>query len=149
MQISLVWPLWREGDGTLQKKKGGNIRTSREEHLIAWRSIWKHWGDILISKLIGCAIELNSASVAYISVLLKMLCCWRCWTFQPLACCVSIPLWLKLNKMQKSGSLKQEHQCYWFAKFNYLEKRWFVQIAKFKCCEIILFQICEIIVSRE
>ena len=35
---------WESG-GTLQKKKGGNVRTSREENLIAWRSIWKHWGD--------------------------------------------------------------------------------------------------------
>ena len=33
-----------------------------------------------------------------------------CWIIQPVACYISIPLWL--NKMQKiNGSLKHEHQC--------------------------------------
>lgn len=61
--------------------------------------------------------------------------CWHCWKFQPVVCCVSIPLWL--NKIQK-WKFKNQALVAWFAKFI-LEKWWFVKIPTSKSREIFLF----------
>ena len=68
--------------------------------------------------------------------------CWHCWKFQAVVCCVSFPLWL--NKIQK-WKFKNQALVAWFAKFSYLEKRWFVKIPKIK----FLFQIREMKVARK
>ena len=55
-------------------EKSGKIRTcsdcsdcSREDNLIAWRSIWKHWGDPYLT----VNWQRNRVTVAYICVLFK------------------------------------------------------------------------------
>lgn len=98
-----------------------SLHTGRRAHISV------DWGDPYI--------ELNSTSVAYISELLK-----------------DISMFLTLLNISACCSLRfyfvKRAPVTWFAKFNYLEKRRFVKISRFKSREIFIFQIREIKVAR-
>ena len=92
--------VWESGklqkDGEKQEYPNLFWIFSREDNLIAWRTIWVHCGDPYPK----ANWQRYRVTVAYISVLLKdVMLLTSCRTFQSFACWVSIRLWL--NKIQK------------------------------------------------
>ena len=103
-------------------EKSGNIRTcsdcsgcSREDNLIAWRFIWKHWGDpyLKVNWQSNRLLILYQCIFKRCSVLLTL-------SNISAICLLGFYRPLRLNKIQK-WKFKKRAPVYLTAKFNYFE----------------------------
>ena len=90
------------------------------------RIVFRYRYSQLYCKTLSCIVKRpqdiprNAAHWFYIASKLLFTTTWQA-VYKKAANCNFIPRWW--NKIPKKESLTNEHQCTWFTKFNYLEKR--------------------------